>query len=65
MGRSELREHIFKMIFGMEFSDSRQMEEQLELYLDQLDEVSEKDRTYMIEKAKAVAGKERDRSVDQ
>lgn len=57
MGRSELREHIFKMIFGMEFSDSRQMEEQLELYLDQLDEVSEKDRTYMIEKAKAVAGK--------
>lgn len=57
MGRSELREHIFKMIFGMEFSDSRQMEEQLELYLDQLDEVSEKDRTYMIEKAKAIAGK--------
>ena len=44
MGRSELREHIFKMIFGLEFTEEEQIEKQLELYLDQLDEVSEKDR---------------------
>ena len=43
MRRSELREHIFKMIFGIGFSEDEQMREQLELYLDQLEDVSEKD----------------------
>lgn len=55
MGRSELREHIFKMIFGIEFTDNAQLEEQLVLYLDQLEGVSDKDRNYMLEKAKAIA----------
>ena len=57
MGRSELREHIFKMIFGIEFSDTEHLEEQIDLYLDQLVEVSEKDRKYMADKAKAIAAK--------
>lgn len=57
MGRSELREHIFKMIFGIEFSDEEQMEAQLELYLDQLVDVKEKDRAYMLNKAKNIATK--------
>ena len=57
MGRSELREHIFKMIFGLEFTEEEQIEKQLELYLDQLDEGSEKDRSYMLAKAKAIAEK--------
>ena len=57
MGRSELREHIFKMIFGLEFTEEEQIGKQLELYLDQLDEVSEKDRSYMLAKAKAIAEK--------
>ena len=57
MGRSEPREHIFKMIFGLEFTEEEQIEKQLELYLDQLDEVSEKDRSYMLAKAKAIAEK--------
>ena len=57
MGRSELREHSFKMIFGLEFTEEEQIEKQLELYLDQLDEVSEKDRSYMLAKAKAIAEK--------
>ena len=46
MGRSELREHIFKMIFGLEFSENEQINEQLELYLDQLVDVQEKDYDY-------------------
>lgn len=54
MGRSELREHIFKMIFGIEFANIEQVEEQLVLYLDQLEDVKEKDYQYMLEKAKAV-----------
>ena len=53
----EVREHIFKMIFGLEFTEEEQIEKQLELYLDQLDEVSEKDRSYMLAKAKAIAEK--------
>lgn len=57
MGRSELREHIFKMIFGLEFSENEQINEQLELYLDQLVDVQEKDYDYMLEKAKDIAGK--------
>ena len=54
MGRSELREHIFKMVFGVEFNDIEHLDEQLELYVDQLVGVSEKDRIYLLEKAKAV-----------
>lgn len=63
MGRSELREHIFKMIFGMEFSSEEQMEEQLVLYLEQLCDVSEKDYNYMLNKAKAVI--EKTEEIDQ
>ena len=54
MRRSELREHIFKMIFGIGFSEDEQMRDQLELYLDQLEDVSEKDYQYMLEKAHAI-----------
>ena len=57
MGRSELREHIFKMIFGLEFSEDEQIEEQLELYLDQLVDVREKDHDYMLTKAKGIVEK--------
>ena len=55
MGRSELREHIFKMIFGIEFTSREEMDGQLDLYLDQLDgDVKDKDREYMKQKAMAV-----------
>lgn len=57
MGRSELREHIFKMVFGVEFNKAEEVTVQLELYLDQLEDVSEKDRDYMLKKAKAVVEK--------
>lgn len=57
MGRSELREHIFKMLFGVEFSGPEELESQLDLYLDQLEDVKDKDREYMYGKAKNVAGK--------
>ena len=57
MGRSELREHIFKMVFGVEFNAEEELTAQLNLYLDQLEDVSEKDRDYMLNKAKAVIEK--------
>lgn len=55
MGRSELREHIFKMIFGIEFSDTDHLDEQIGLYLGQLSGVSERDLAYMSNKARAIA----------
>ena len=38
MKRSELREHIFRMIFGYEFNSDAEMPEQMQLYFEQLDE---------------------------
>ena len=33
MKRSESREHIFKMVFGLEFNTADEMPQQLELYV--------------------------------
>lgn len=57
MKRTELREHIFKMVFGIEFNEKEDMPEQLELYFDQLEEISEKDLEYIQSKARKIAEK--------
>ena len=63
MKRSESREHIFKMVFGLEFNTADEMPQQLELYFDQLEEAQEKDREYIQKKAQAVA--ERKEEIDK
>lgn len=55
MKRTEAREHIFKMVFGLEFNTADEMPQQLEMYFDQLEEAREKDREYIQKKAQAVA----------
>ncbi|MDD3219317.1 MAG: transcription antitermination factor NusB [Lachnospiraceae bacterium] len=50
MGRRELREHIFKLLFLNEFNDSEEMDAQLQMYFEELDDLKEKDQTYMEEK---------------
>ena len=35
MKRTELREHIFKLVFGVEFHPEEELEEQIQLYLEQ------------------------------
>ncbi|MGF0033461.1 transcription antitermination factor NusB [Bariatricus sp. SGI.154] len=57
MKRSELREHIFKVIFGIEFNSEEEMAEQLELYFEQIEDAKEKDLEYIRTKAQKVAGK--------
>ncbi len=57
MKRSELREHIFKMVFGIEFQPPREMPEQLELYFEQLENPKEQEIEYIREKAQKVAEK--------
>ena len=58
MKRAELREHIFRMIFGYEFNSDAEMPEQMQLYFEQLDEEdtvpTETEITYIRDKALAV-----------
>lgn len=57
MKRTEQREHIFKMVFGIEFYGCEEMPEQIELYFQQLEDTREKDREYIQSKAQAIAGR--------
>lgn len=54
MSRTELREHIFKMLFRTEFNNAEEMQEQEVLYFDLLDDVKEKDKEYVLNKYKAI-----------
>lgn len=55
MKRSELREHIFKVLFGLEFNPQEEMAQQFSLYFDQVEDAEDKDRAYIQNKAAAVA----------
>ena len=57
MSRSELREHVFRMLFRIEFNNENEMAEQESLYFELLDEVSEKEQEYILNKYKAVKEK--------
>lgn len=50
MRRRELREHIFKLLFMIQFNSEEEMPEQLSLYFDNLADLDEKDQVYMQEK---------------
>ena len=57
MSRTELREHIFKMLFRIEFNNEEEMREQEALYFELLEEISEKERAYILEKYQAISDK--------
>ena len=57
MKRTELREHIFRMVFGLEFNKTDEMPEQFEMYFDQLGEVREQDLEYIRTKTEKIAEK--------
>ena len=57
MSRTELREHIFKMLFRVEFNRIEEMEEQERLYFDLMGEVAEEDKDYILSKYRAIAEK--------
>jgi N utilization substance protein B len=65
--RSELREHIFRLVFGVEFNEEDEMPQQLKLYFDQLEDAKEKDLEYIRTKAQQIAQKipEIDRMVNE
>ena len=57
MKRSEQREHIFKVIFGIEFNEDGELPEQSELYLDDIEGAREKDIEYIRTKATNITAK--------
>lgn len=54
MGRRELREHVFKLLFLGEFNSEEEMTEQMQLYFDTLSDLNAMDEAYMQEKYKKV-----------
>ena len=63
MGRSELREHIFKMLFQIEFNNAEDMPEHIQLYFEGLTDAKEKECSYIRTKYQAVA--DRISEIDQ
>lgn len=57
MIRTELREHVFKLVFQLEFHSPEDMPEHLELYFDNLENAADKDKEYIKKKYESVAGK--------
>ncbi len=57
MKRTELREHIFKLVFGTEFHPPEELTGRMELYLEQEEIAGERDRAYIMDKTAAVAAR--------
>ncbi|MCI8320783.1 MAG: transcription antitermination factor NusB [Lachnospiraceae bacterium] len=57
MKRTELRDHIFKLVFGMEFNAADDRKAQMELYLNELTGAGEKDLEYIRAKTEQIGGK--------
>ena len=51
MTRSEMREHVFRLIFRVPFHDKNELREQIDYYFDGLTDVNEKDYEYIKNKA--------------
>ena len=57
MTRRELRENTFVMLFHKEFYEMEEMKEQCELYIEKLEPLSDKDKSYVTDKVFAIMGK--------
>lgn len=57
MTRREEREHIFKLLFLIEFYGKEELEQQEQLYAEELAEAKEKDRSYIQEKYERIKEK--------
>lgn len=51
MGRRELREHIFRILFRHDFFPPEELDEQAALYIENLKDPSPEDTAYILEKA--------------
>lgn len=54
MRRRELREHVFKLLFMLQFYSEEELPQQLMLYFDGLEKLGDKDQAYMETKYQAI-----------
>ena len=54
MKRSEIRENVLKLIYLDDFHDKEELNTQFSLYFDGKDGFTEKDKTYIIDKANKI-----------
>ena len=54
MTRRQLRENVFKMLFRVEFHHDKELPEQLILFEDELEPISEDEKIYMTNKYKDI-----------
>ena len=57
MIRTKLREHIFKMLFQIEFNDAADMPDHMKYYFDTLEDASEKDKEFIRKKYEDAAAR--------
>lgn len=57
MKRTEQREHIFKMLFSVDFNEGSEQPEQAALYLEQIEDAKEKDIEYIRAKVQKIEEK--------
>ena len=57
MRRSEMREHVFKLLFMSEFNSPEEMPEQLALYFREMEELSADEQAYMEQKYELVCAR--------
>lgn len=57
MRRTEQREHIFRMVFGIDFQEREEMPQQFTFYFSQLEDANSRDLDYMQQKAKEISEK--------
>ena len=50
MGRREMREHIFKLLFLREFNEAEEMPQQIKLYFDAMEDLGPTEQAYMEDK---------------
>lgn len=57
MSRREIREHLFRMLFRKDFHELTEMSEQIDFYLDALEEPKEEDLDYLRERFQKILEK--------
>ena len=54
MGRREMRDHIFKLLFLSEFNPAEEMPEQIRLYFEDMEDLNPTEQAYMENKYRKV-----------
>lgn len=57
MTRRQIREHIFLMLFRKEFYNTNELNEQMKLYLEEMEEVTTEENSYLEERFQIILSK--------